>query len=112
MSDDEARPAEEQDGPEPGERRWRMRDPLEDAGRRLDHELGKRLPEPEDPDEALLDGLEAHLRGTGGYSPDGSVWRPAPQGLPKSLPRRARHAEAPPSYRGPRGRRRPWWRFW
>jgi hypothetical protein len=97
-------------------RRWGdlagFADPFHETGARLDHELGKRLPEPEDPDEALLDGLEAHLRGTGDYSPDGSVWRPAPQGLPKSLPRRARHAEVPPPYRGPRGRRRPWWRFW
>jgi len=87
-------------------------DPLADTQRRLDHELGKRLPEPsDDPDEAILDALEAHLRGTGGYSPDGSVWRKPQQGQ-EPTPSPARHLRTP-GYGGPRrARRRSWWRFW
>lgn len=86
---------------------------LEAAQRRLDHEIGRRMPEPgQDPDEDALDGLEAHLRATGGYSPDGSVWRKPRQGQ-EPTPSPARHMR-PPGYGGPRraARRRAWWRFW
>jgi hypothetical protein len=89
-----------------------------------DRLLGDRASEalPGDQDEAALARLEAHLRATGEYSPDGSVWRmpdiqasPAHQGA-LDPPEYAgpderatgRHRESTP---GKAGRRR-WWHRW
>lgn len=96
--------------PLPGEG-WGDLDPLAPTQRRLDHELGRRMPSGQDPDEDALDGLEAHLKGTGGYSPDGSVWQKSKRGQ-EPTPSPVGHLR-PPSYGGPRrARRRSWWRFW
>jgi hypothetical protein len=87
-------------------------DPLAPTTRRLDKEIGRRMPEPsQDEDEAALDALEAHLKATGDYDPKGSAWRKPQQGQ-EPTPSPARHLR-PPGYGGPRrARRRAWWRFW
>lgn len=104
-------------------------DPLKSTGERLDKVLGDRPhgyvmhPECFDMDEAALNRLEAHLKGTGEYSPEGSVWQKPVQGYEdhESWPTPGVQLPPPP-YRGPargsdvrRGvhrRRRPRWKFW
>jgi hypothetical protein len=97
VSTDEGRPADDDRPPLPEEKLIERREAalhqiLEEALKRhRDAVLGGAPP---DRDEAVLDALESHLRATGEFNPDGSVWR-----------RMDQDEYAPPNYTGPRTRK-------
>lgn len=128
---DEGRPGEDQGAPDPQEPTTPQPYTLgwigherrkSEAERHLDRLIGERMPKPSgDRDEAHLDALESHLKATGEFYDQGSVWEESLRGQDgpvKPLP--APHLP-PPKYDGPHGEKsrrgahrspRSWWRFW